>query len=284
MESKRAVKISGLFLWLSEFLEPFFLDLKIDLIQSKNKTTPKKYIALSVYGSVYSTLLVVTTLIFLGFILENEMLWDVGFIFTPIIFLFVFFSMMLKPKVVARKRAREIEKELPYALRHLLIEVKSGIPLYQAMVSVSEKYEAASREIKDIIKEINAGTSPTDAIEQSVLKNPSRFYRRVFWQLSNALKTGADIEKTLQATVEDIIREQLLAIKKYGQELNPWTLIYMMVAVIVPSLGITFLMILSSFTGISLSVEIFILILLGLAMFQAMFMKFVSTKRPMVKL
>ena len=99
----------------------------------------------------------------------------------------------------------------------------------------------------------------------------------------NAIKTGTNIEESLDHIVNDIIKEQLISIKKYGQELNPWTLMYMMFAVILPSLGITFMMILSTFTGTGFPPIMFVTILVGLAFFQMIFMNLVKSKRPVVK-
>jgi hypothetical protein len=84
--------------------------------------------------------------------------------------------------------------------------------------------------------------------------------------------------------VDEILKEQLLSIKKYGQELNPWTLFYMMFGVIVPSLGITFLMILSSFMGLQIGAEMLGASLFMLLVFQYFFVQIVRNKRPSVKI
>ena len=215
---------------------------------------------------------------------QNINLFLLGAIIIPIMFIFSFYSGLYAPKAKALKDSRKIGAELPYALRHLLIEVKSGIPIYQALVTISEGYGKVSENIKNMLKEINGGKSEIEALEENIIQNPSFTYRKSFWQILNSLKTGTALEKTLQSTVENIIKDQILSIKRYGQELNPYTLMYMMIGVIVPSLGITFLMLLSSFTGMIIGKTLFYGILVGLLLFQLLFLNIVKTKRPLVKL
>jgi pilus assembly protein TadC len=105
-------------------------------------------------------------------------------------------------------------------------------------------------------------------------------FHRALWQISNGLKSGSDIGTVLKSVVENIAQEQRIAIKKYGSQLNPLTLVYMMVAVILPSLGITFLIVMSSFSGFAVSERMFIAILGMLALFQFMFIGVIKSRRP----
>jgi hypothetical protein len=59
------------------------------------------------------------------------------------------------------------------------------------------------------------------------------------------------------------------------------TLMYMIFAVISPTLGITFLLVLSSFVGIGLNLQLVLIgILLFLLMFQFMIIGLIKSKRP----
>ena len=112
------------------------------------------------------------------------------------------------------------------------------------------------------------------------LKNPSPYFRRAIWQISNGIKAGSDISPLLKAVIDGIFAEQRIAIRRYGSQLNPLTLVYMMVAVVLPSLGLTFLLVLSSFSGLVISETIFWMILVFLAVFQFMFMGIIKSRRP----
>lgn len=201
----------------------------------------------------------------------------------PLLSSFGFFTFANYPKIKANKISRKLERELPYALRHMLIEVRSGISLYEAMVSVSDDYGEASEEFNKIVKDINGGKPQIQALEDSIVRNPSTQYRRAMWQMINALKSGTDVSNTLETLVESMVKQQKLQVKRYGKELNPYILVYLMVAVIVPSLGVTFLIVLSTFTGVGLNRFTFFQILGGLILFQVFFLNFVKSKRPEVK-
>jgi flagellar protein FlaJ len=186
------------------------------------------------------------------------------------------------PRIVAKRRMRELEKNLVPALRHLLIEVKSGVPLFNAMAGITKGYGEVSIEFKHIIKDINTGAKEVDALNDAVKRNPSFSFRRGLWQISNAITSGADIGDALQAIIDDLTKEQITAIRRYGQELNPWTMIYMVAAVIIPSLGVTFLVVISAFSGAIIPKIIYPMIAAFLLGFQLFFMNFVKSKRPSV--
>jgi flagellar protein FlaJ len=201
----------------------------------------------------------------------------------PLITILGFFTFANYPKIKAKKLSRELEKDLTYALRHMLIEVRSGISLYESMVSVSEGYGEASKEFNRIVKDINGGKPQVEALEDSIVRNPSTQYRRAMWQMINALKSGTDVSNTLETLVDSMIKQQKMEVEKYGKELNPYILVYLMIAVIMPSLGVTFLIVLSTFTGIGLNNFMFYQMLAGLVLFQLFFLNFVKSKRPEVK-
>lgn len=282
-EKDARLKASKMFLKAGVALKPFFSHIKIYLMQVKSQRTLEEHIAESLSSGANMGMMAGAGLAVVGLSAENMQIFYIGLAMAPVLFMFSFYSSLYLPKVKGLKHAKEIERELPYALRHLLIEVKSGIPLYNGLVAISEKYGAASREVRDMVEEINAGKSEIEAIEESIFKSPSYNFRRAFWQILNSLKTGTDIETSLEATVDDIIKQQLISIKKYGQELNPMTLMYMMVAIIIPSLGITFLIVLSMFAGGSIGPEILVAVIVGLAVFQAFFVNVIKDKRPNVK-
>lgn len=281
---KDLARASRRYFAIAQRIEPFFEKMKLDLLQAKSTLTLTEHLAMSIRAAVNSAASLSMTLVAAGIILDMPAIWKIGLASVPAIFLMMLYTALYRPSIAAKRRARLVEQELPYALRHLLIEIKSGVPLYNAIVAASDGYGECSEEFKQIVMEINAGKAQIQAIEDSIFRNPSLAYRRGFWQLLNAMKTGTNIETSLDNTVQNMLKDQLLSIKKYGQELNPWTLMYMMFAVILPSLGITFLMILSTFTGTGISGAVLAVAAAGLAIFQLFFMNVIKTKRPMVKM
>ncbi|WP_414836913.1 type II secretion system F family protein [Candidatus Nanohalococcus occultus] len=258
-------------------------NIKRDLTRARIEIDPDKFLASAMLRSLQLTASIVASIAFLGFATEQTTMVLGALGGSPLLFAIGFFTFANYPKVRAKKISRQLEKDLPYALRHMLIEVRSGISLYEAMVSVSEDYGEASNEFNRIVKDINGGKPQVKALEDSILRNPSTQYRRAIWQMINALKSGTDMSNTLDTLVESMVKQQKLAVKRYGKELNPYVLMYLMIAVIVPSLGVTFMIVLSTFTGMGIGRFMFFQIIAGLILFQIFFLNFVKSKRPEVK-
>ena len=193
---------------------------------------------------------------------------------------FVLLYLLKWPDLVASRHVRSLEREMLTALNHMLIQVKSGIPLFNALVSVSEGYGDISVEFRRVVREINAGTSESEALDGASRRNPSLHFRRALWQIVDAMRAGSSVAQALEAVVMNLVAEQVIAVRKYGQELNPYIMIYMLISVIMPSLGITFLIILSSFSGINIPIILFPVILVGLTLFQFFYMGMIKSRRP----
>ena len=253
--------------------------LKLDLLQANINLKPKEYASYSIITAIFYAFFIFFVIFFLGTILKLDLVF-LSIILGIVFFLFMLFSSLLYPRIVSRRRMRKLEENIVPALRHLLIEIRSGVPLFHSMSSVSEGYGEISIQFKEIIRRISTGVKEVDAIAEATKKNPSFQFRRALWQISNALKSGADIGDALEVIIQDLTKEQVIRIKAYGEQLSPWTMIYMVAAVIMPSLGITFLVVISSFSGAMIPKFIFPLIFAALLAFQIFFMNFVKSKRP----
>ncbi|MFB6166864.1 MAG: type II secretion system F family protein [Candidatus Nanohaloarchaea archaeon] len=269
---------------VAERIDFLFPNLERKLVQARMEDVdPLHHLAESVLRGFSAGLMAGVGLAIVGWTMGDMFIMKLAAAMTPVAFLFGFMTFAKLPEIKAKRRVRELEKDLPYALRHILIEVEAGVSLYEAMVSVSSGYGAVSDEFNRVVKDMNAGVSQIDALENAIVRNPSMQFRRALWQMVNALKSGSDVSATLDSLVDAIVEKQMLQVQKYGKELNPYTLMYLMVAVVIPSLGVTFLMVLSVFTGSSISRGIFYAILFGLVIFQGVFINIVKSKRPDVK-
>ena len=269
---------------VAENILPFFPTLKQELLQAEMEEKDEvRYLAQQLFQAISLSAYLLAGMAVIAILFDNMVILNYGAVLFPVVLIFGTFIFAKRPKAETNKRMREIEKDLPYAMRHILIEVEAGIPLYQAMVSVSSGYGKVSDEFKKIVSEINAGKDETKALENAILRNPSQKFRRGIWQLINAMRSGSDISTTLESLVDNLMDQQILEVEKYGEELNPYTLIYMLVAIIMPSLGVTFFMMISTFTGAEIANSTFYAILGGLAVFQVLFINMVASKRPQVK-
>lgn len=264
----------------------FFPGLNVKLNQADIDIQPREYLSIAFFSLWFWTTLTFG-LFFVLFLLVNlpeNFIYLI--IFVPVsIGSISFMYIVLYPDLIISRKTRDLDKNLMFALRHLQVQVKSGIPLFDGLVSVSQgNYGLISEEFKNCVKKISTGESEINSLEEMILKNPSIFFRRVIWQVSNAIRTGADLGNTLSAIVDNLSNEQKVAIRRYGSQLNPLSMMYMMTAVIMPSLGITFLILLSTFSGMAISEFLFWFILCILIVFQFSFVGMVKSRRPTIEL
>ena len=200
----------------------------------------------------------------------------------PLLFLVIFSYMMKIPDAYIKRLEKEINKEIIFAGRFLIIELESGVSLYQAMINVGNTYDYVGKYFRDIIQKVKVGTPIEEAINEAVETVPSENMRKIFWQILNALKTGSDISNSVNSVIEQIIREQQIDVKEYGRKLNPLAMFYMMIAVIIPSLGMTMLIVLATFMGLSLNLGVLFAIVGLLGFIQFMFVAIIKSSRPPV--
>jgi len=193
----------------------------------------------------------------------------------------VFFSLMLqRPTVAMRKREREIDKDVLFAGRFLLVKLNSGKPLINALFEASESYGVAGEYFKEIVKDIRLGTSLEDALEKAYKTTPSKKFKKILFQINNALKIGVDVSQPLEATLEEISYEQFIEIQRYGKKLNSVTMFYLLAAIVAPSLGITLFSIVASIMGLKIDMPVFLVILFFLGLLQLMFIGIIRSMRP----
>jgi len=194
-----------------------------------------------------------------------------------------FVYLMVFPQTIVNKRVKQIERNLLFAMRSLLIQIRSGVPIFNAMASIAMgNYGAISDEFKVVIEKVNAGRPVVEVLEELAMRNPSVYFRRALWQLVNSMKSGSDVGKNLEDVIKSLSKEQLVEIGKYKSILNPLAMMYMMVAVIAPSLGITMLIILSFFPGMEKlgNESIFWGLLGGVIFMQFIFLGLIKSRRP----
>jgi len=202
----------------------------------------------------------------------------------PLLFICMLFYLVKLPDAKIISKQKDISREIVFAGRFLMIELQSGVPLYNALSNLSRNYPAVGAYSKSVIDKIDLGTSMEDALNEAVELSPSEDFRKVLWQIINSMRTGSDIAGALSSTVDQIAKRQQIAVSEYGKKLNPLAMFYMMIAVIAPSLGITMLIIVSSFVQFTLSLTILLILAGFLGFVQFMFMSIIKFSRPPIDL
>lgn len=269
------------FLIFGDFLNRAYPPQKLFISQANLDVTTVEFNTMALIASIINTVFIFLLTLGIGIIARQDTL-TFAIAVCVLVFFATFSSSILYPKVLATKRIRSLDANIIPALQHLLIELKSGVTLFQAMTSVTSGYGEVSLEFKRISDKISTGSSQTEALNEASNRIPSFKFKRALWQISNSLTAGSDIVGSLEDMVKELTNEKIDDIRRYGQELNPWTMMYMMFTVILPSLGVTTMGIFLSFLSISIPKIVLPGLIVFLILFQLFFMNFIKSRRPLI--
>jgi len=278
-----ALKFSRSFLWLGSKLSALNPYLPQKLVEAEIPLKDREYLSIAIFSSIYWFCILFSILTFFPALTGKNFI-NISLPLSLLLAFVAFLYINFYPNLIASRKSRDIERNLLFVVRHLYVQVRSGVSLFDAMVAVSkEDYGIISKEFEKAVKEISTGKEQTAVLEEMALRVSHTGFKRILWQTVNSLKSGADISKVLSVIANELSQEQRVKIRKYGSQLSPYALMYLMLTVILPTLGISFLIILSSFSGIQIPETFFFLILGIIVLFQIMFIGMIKSSRPSVE-
>lgn len=188
---------------------------------------------------------------------------------------------MIYPSIILNKIAAKESKDLLFALREVMMDVNSGVPLFWAIRNTATAgYGYVSKDFNEVIRQIESGVSEKEALKNLAVKTESEYLKRALWQMVNALESGAAMGGALAGIVGSVEEYIYRDIKNYSSNLNFLMLLYMFAAAVVPSLGVTFLVLLSAFSDLGVTLETVIALVLFSAFVQVIMIGFMGSTRP----
>ncbi len=195
--------------------------------------------------------------------------------------LFKFFLKMPEIKIIRSRK--NIDAEIISAIRFLILDLKANAPIYDALQNLSKNFDEIGRYLKDINTKVKLGLSLEDSLDEAVELVPSEHLRILFWQLINYLQTGADITQSLSTVAHEIVEKQKIDFKKYGKKLNVLSLFYMIIAIILPTIGFTMITAALIFIGFQISLTLILGFWVIFTVFQLMFLVLSGGNRPVTE-
>ncbi len=262
-----------------------FPTLNLKLQQARMGISAKKYLTFCFINDVIIAILVGTLLGFFSTKSESLSISPIGIgIFVGIfMMIFMLFQQRAAPEMFIKKRIDNIERNILPALQNILIQLRAGIPLFDVLVNTAAgDYGEVSKEFMEVVKKINGGIPQVEALERVSLENPSGIFRSTIWQMVNGMKTGTNLSDILREIMAALAEEQILQVEEYGAVLSPLTMFYMIMTVILPAIGVNFLIVIAAFMNLEMVVtKIVFWSVYGLIlMTQFMFMSIIKSKRP----
>ncbi|MFT4261458.1 MAG: type II secretion system F family protein [Candidatus Woesearchaeota archaeon] len=252
--------------------------LKKQLKMARIKKTPEQ----AVLEAIKSGLLMGGLMTVMVFFLVDSRGYSYAFIplgFFILTLGFFYYSLLgIQSKIISRRKI--IDRDVLFSGRFLLVKLNSGQPLINALIDASNSPGVANDYFKEIVEDIQLGKSLEHALSDASDYSPSDKLRRILFQISNAIKIGIDVTEYLESTLDDVAHEQILEIERYGKKLNSLTLFYMLLAVVLPSLGLTIMIVVVSLMNIEVGILFFGIILFFLITIQLLFLITYKAIRP----
>ncbi len=255
-------------------------DLKRKLIMAKIDKEPVAYIR----NAWLSSMWVAVAITFAFFLFGQAFGWSP---LMPVVIFFISFYLVYRllarvADVRIHKIAKDIDREVLFAGRFLLVKLHAGRPLIAALTEASKSYGVANKYFKEIVHEIDMGTPLEEALERASRYSPSEKFRRILFQITNALRIGVDVTNYLEAILEEISNDQLIEIQRYGKKLNSLTMFFMLFSIVIPSLGITLFITIVSMISANFDLIFFLMLAFFLILLQFFFITIFKSIRPTV--
>ncbi len=249
--------------------------LRLKLRQAGIFQEPEEYVK-----ATFTTSLLLSIGVGFIFFFFTLSLWSVIVVPISLPLLFMYFIKFVDVKI--EKIKKKIDEEILFAGRFLIIGLESGVPMHKIFEDMEKNYEYVGYYFGEILNKVYLGTSMEEAVNDTLNNSPSPNLRRLLWQVMNSLKTGTEVGGALNSVLDQITREQQIAVQEYGKKLSPLAMFYMTISIIVPSLGITMLVILATFIGLKITMPILVVLAVMIGFVQFMFLSMIKASRPSI--
>jgi len=216
-----------------KFRKKFGRRLELDLLSSGMNYSVEQYISLALSATTLTWMILV--LILSLFVISEKMAVMSAVLIALFVPFLIMFVILTIPSGKANKIAFKIEKELPFALRHMSIEIRAGVGIYKTMESIAKSgYGPLSDGFKWVLSQIEKGVPTEDALQAWAERTKSDSLNRVVSHLVRALRTGGNLSDVMVTIAEDVSFERKSRIADFAEKLNLLGLFLMMVTVVFP--------------------------------------------------
>jgi archaeal flagellar protein FlaJ len=263
-------------------------NLTYDLYSANINYSTAQYLAIASVVSFFSSLFLLIVFLGLFFVIDIALYYAV--VIAVVGFLLISILYINNPKIIAKNRGKKIDKELPFALRHMATELRSGVGLYRVLQSIAvANYGIFSEEIARTISEVEEGADVKDALKNMSLRARSYSLRNAINHLLRSLKTGGNLSNVMNDIAEQVSFNIRIDIESFAEKMNFFGVIYIFIGIVTPVMiailaGIRNAPLggnLSFFSALPLSplvVSVFFMVLLPLVMFGLVY--YIKTIRP----
>lgn len=245
---------NALFGGVSDRFGDYFLGLEDDLEAANIDVLYRTYISMMFMGGLLAILAGIGISIVVQFLYDPPaLLAAIMVTMLPLtLAILVFLGTYLYPAWRARNRARDINRNIPFALNHMSAIAGSGIPpssLFELLVNF-EEYGEIAEEADDVVTRVNVfGDDITSALRDVANNTPSEDLREVFYGMISTLETGGSLRDFLDERSERALFNYRIKRQKQIDRLTTFASFYTALLVAAPLFLVTILAVLETIGG-----------------------------------
>lgn len=169
--------------------------------------------------------------------------------------------------VQINKLAREIDSDLLFVSEYFLVSLESGLPLGNAIEGLSKLKRPGGIFFKRIYTEFKVGKNFEEALDEGSNFSASENMKILLKRLKDSISIGVDLKLILKNFIEESSEKKLLEIKTFSKKLNPVIMMYLLLGIVLPSLGTTFFILGAAMINMTPNLLKYVLIFIFLLMF-----------------
>ena len=278
--------------------KPMFMTLKRDLLQANLDFIPKTYLSIMLFTTTIAVIAAFFIFIFLLFFSLNAE-WPIIIKATTgalnrtintfwvlfVLPLATFLMMYIYPSLEKRHRANRMEQELLFATIHMAAIAGSMVEpskIFNILLSTKE-YPYLEKEFIKLINEINVyGYDLVTALRNTAFNSPSQRLGELFNGLATTINSGGSLEQFFDKRAQGLLFDYRLERERYAKTAETFMDIYISLVIAAPMIFMLLLIMMKiSGLGISLSTSaITLIMILGVAAINAVFLVFLQLKQP----
>jgi len=144
-------KTSRIFLWLGDTIGKGLKGMDQELVRADMKIKPAEYISMCLTSTFFLFIILSVVASMVLSKLKTSIIG--GLIGVFIISLFIFSQQLMYPKLKSNKNIKNIERNLLPALQNMVVQLNSGVPLFNVMAAISDAdYGGVSDQFKIAVK------------------------------------------------------------------------------------------------------------------------------------
>ncbi len=251
-------------------------ELKLKLKQANSRLSPFQYI----YQTITMTAFVVATFLIIGFMVTKGNIFNMLIGFGVVISLTPFFYRFWLSYVDVQisKYSRELDADILFVSEYFLVSLESGLPLGNAIENISKLKRPGGTFFKRIYTEFKTGKSFEEALDEGARFSPSDTMKGLIKRLKDSMTIGVDLRIVLVNFIQDSSDKKLMEVKGFSKKLNPIVMMYLLLGIVLPSLGVTFFILAAAMLNMTPELLKWVLFGIFLLMFVFQYIAYTSFK------